>query len=190
MRHRCSLSAVLNIGLLLTVSARALICGDGFCELDLRIQKGTSPQVASCTFRDPSSCRTMVRISCVGAMLNRGSIRFSCQSMCPNRASISFGLRRLNRPQSAILWQSTSITSNKKRITETPIDRCLIYYRVSSEEQARDGHSLLTQIEDCRARASPRGWAIDGQYRDILTGSNPDGPAYQQLLEEARYLRA
>jgi len=96
----------------------------------------------------------------------------------------------LNRPQSAILWQSTSITSNKKRITETPIDRCLIYYRVSSEEQARDGHSLLTQIEDCRAWASARGWAIDGEYRDILTGSNPDRPAYQQLLAEARYLRA
>jgi DNA invertase Pin-like site-specific DNA recombinase len=29
-----------------------------------------------------------------------------------------------------------------------------------------------------------------GEYRDILTGSNPDRPAFKQLLAEARHLRA
>jgi DNA invertase Pin-like site-specific DNA recombinase len=82
------------------------------------------------------------------------------------------------------------VAKSSRRITAPPIDRCLIYYRVSSEEQARDGQSLLTQLDACRAYAKARGCAIAGEYRDILTGSNPDHPAHQQLLAEARHLRA
>jgi DNA invertase Pin-like site-specific DNA recombinase len=77
-----------------------------------------------------------------------------------------------------------------RRITAPPIDRCLIYYRVSSEEQARDGQSLLVQLEDCRTYSQGRGWAIVGEYHDILTGSNPERPGYQALLAEARRLAA
>ncbi|TMF01535.1 MAG: recombinase family protein, partial [Chloroflexi bacterium] len=78
---------------------------------------------------------------------------------------------------------------SKRRITAAPLDRCLIYYRVSSQEQAREGMSEAAQLEDCRRYAASRGWAIAGEYSDRLSGMRDDRPGYVALVAEARRLR-
>jgi DNA invertase Pin-like site-specific DNA recombinase len=46
----------------------------------------------------------------------------------------------------------------------------LIYTRVSSDEQARDGLSLDAQLSECRRYATQHGWIIGGEHQDVLTG--------------------
>ena len=83
----------------------------------------------------------------------------------------------------------------------------LIYCRVSTEEQAdveslkalgrkakkpeRAGMSLPTQLQEGRRYVSFQpDWVIAGEYQDILSGSRSDRPGYQDLLAEAKRLRA
>src|SRR5438874_2054742 len=66
----------------------------------------------------------------------------------------------------------------------------LIYTRVSSDEQAREGVSLDAQLATCRDYAARQGWVLDGEYQDIMTGKRDDRPRYQALLAEVRRLRA
>ena len=66
----------------------------------------------------------------------------------------------------------------------------LLYGRLSMEEQLREGLSLPAQFADCRRYAAARGWAIGGEYRDVLSGRRVDRPEYQQLLADARRLSA
>jgi DNA invertase Pin-like site-specific DNA recombinase len=66
----------------------------------------------------------------------------------------------------------------------------LIYTRVSSDEQAKDGLSLPAQLQACRRYCGERGWLIAGEYEDVLTGTRDDRPRYQELLLEARRLSA
>src|SRR5262245_41685355 len=67
----------------------------------------------------------------------------------------------------------------------------LLYVRVSSDEQARDGISLDAQLRDGRQYVARQpGWVIGGEYQDVMTGSRDDRPDYQRLLAEARRLRA
>jgi site-specific DNA recombinase len=42
----------------------------------------------------------------------------------------------------------------------------LVYTRVSSEEQERDGLSLPSQLMDCRQYASYQGWVIGAEFTD------------------------
>ncbi len=49
--------------------------------------------------------------------------------------------------------------------------RVAIYIRVSTDEQAREGHSLDAQLKICRHFAESRGWEIAGVFRDP---ENPD----------------
>ena len=65
----------------------------------------------------------------------------------------------------------------------------LLYRRVSTDEQAREGLSLEAQEADTRACAARHGWQIGGEYRDVLSGARPDRPGYQRLLAEAARLR-
>jgi site-specific DNA recombinase len=65
----------------------------------------------------------------------------------------------------------------------------LLYRRVSSDDQAREGLSLGAQAGATRRYAAQRGWAIAREYEDVLTGMRPDRPGYQALLGEARRLR-
>src|SRR5829696_5779488 len=66
----------------------------------------------------------------------------------------------------------------------------LIYTRVSSEEQAREGVSLDAQLTECRRYAAQHGWMLGQEFQDALSGKRDDRPAYQALLAEVRRLRA
>lgn len=66
----------------------------------------------------------------------------------------------------------------------------LLYRRVSTDEQAREGLSLKAQATHTRRYAVVRGWSIGGEYEDVLSGTRADRPSYQSLLAEAKRLRA
>lgn len=61
--------------------------------------------------------------------------------------------------------------------------QCLIYCRVSTEEQAEKGYSLDTQEKLCRDFAERGGFRVAGVYRDEgKSGTTLDRPALQDLL--------
>src|SRR5207248_3631325 len=72
----------------------------------------------------------------------------------------------------------------------TGLVTALIYTRVSSEDQAREGVSLDAQLAECRRYAARPGWVLGDEYQDILSGKRDDRPQYQALLAEVRRLRA
>src|SRR5918997_5521905 len=69
------------------------------------------------------------------------------------------------------------------------VTTALIYTRVSSDEQAREGLSLDAQLTACRRYAAERGWVLGDEYQDVLRGTRDDRPRYQALLAEVRRLR-
>src|SRR3954454_15218605 len=74
---------------------------------------------------------------------------------------------------------------------EVPIlPTALIYTRVSSEEQAREGVSLDAQLTESRHYAAQHGWMLGQEFQDVLSGKRDDRPAYQALLSDVRRLRA
>jgi DNA invertase Pin-like site-specific DNA recombinase len=61
--------------------------------------------------------------------------------------------------------------------------QCLVYCRVSTEEQAEKGYSLDTQEKLCRGFAERNGYHVAGVYRDEgKSGTTLDRPALQDLL--------
>ena len=78
----------------------------------------------------------------------------------------------------------------KKTLITSSIIIALIYTRVSSDEQAREGVSLDAQLAECRRYAARHGWLLGPEFQDVLSGRRDDRPAYQALLAEARRLRA
>jgi site-specific DNA recombinase len=79
----------------------------------------------------------------------------------------------------------------KQRTSEAaPMKTALIYTRVSSEEQAREGVSLDAQLTECRRYSAQHGWILGSEFQDVLSGKRDDRPAYQALLTEVRRLRA
>ena len=70
------------------------------------------------------------------------------------------------------------------------ISTALVYVRVSSDEQAKEGVSLDAQLTACRRYAAERGWVLGREYQDILSGKRDDRPYYQALLTEVRRLRS
>jgi len=72
----------------------------------------------------------------------------------------------------------------------TSMTTALIYTRVSSEEQAREGVSLDAQLGECRRYGAQHGWVVGPEYQDVLSGKRDDRPAYQALLAEVRRVRA
>lgn len=66
----------------------------------------------------------------------------------------------------------------------------LIYTRVSSEEQEREGVSLAAQVRTCRRYCADKGWGIEAEHQDVLSGTRDDRPGYQRLLAQVRELRA
>src|ERR687897_176166 len=71
----------------------------------------------------------------------------------------------------------------------TSITTALVYTRVSSEEQAREGVSLDAQLAECRRYAAQHGWLLGDEFQDVLSGRLDDRPQYQALLAEVRRLR-
>ena len=49
--------------------------------------------------------------------------------------------------------------------------KSIIYCRVSSDRQVREGHGLDGQELRCRAFARERGYEVVGVFRDITSGS-------------------
>lgn len=70
------------------------------------------------------------------------------------------------------------------------VTEALIYTRVSSDEQAREGLSLDAQLAECRQYAVRRGWSLGAEYQDVMTGTRDDRPQYQGLLAEIRSRRS
>ena len=66
----------------------------------------------------------------------------------------------------------------------------LIYTRVSSDDQAREGVSLDAQLAECRRYAAGQGWLLGSEYQDVMTGSRDDRPQYQALLADTRQMRS
>ena len=69
------------------------------------------------------------------------------------------------------------------------VTTALIYTRVSSDEQAREGVSLDAQLRECRQYAARQGWVIGTEYQDVMAGTRDDRPQYQRLLSDVRRLR-
>lgn len=61
--------------------------------------------------------------------------------------------------------------------------RCVIYARVSTDAQERDGTSLETQERECRQYADVRGWMVVDSFRDSATGSTLDRPGIHSVRE-------
>ena len=60
-----------------------------------------------------------------------------------------------------------------------------IYTRVSTEDQAKEGFSLDSQLDKLRSYTKARDWKITGEYIDDgYSGRNIKRPAYQRMLEE------
>lgn len=60
----------------------------------------------------------------------------------------------------------------------------LIYARVSSDEQSR-GYSLDTQLADIRRYCTEQSYQVIGEYTDVHTGTDPDRPGINALIEAA-----
>lgn len=73
-------------------------------------------------------------------------------------------------------------------VAEHPV--ALLYTRVSSDEQEREGVSLPAQLKVCRRYCAETGWGIEAEYKDVLSGQRDDRPGYQRLLTDVRRLRA
>lgn len=65
--------------------------------------------------------------------------------------------------------------------------KALIYCRVSTEEQAREGYSLDAQEKFCRNYAESNGYHVTGVFRDEgKSGTNLNRPALQELLAKCQ----
>jgi len=83
--------------------------------------------------------------------------------------------------------------------------RVIIYLRVSTEEQARESHSLEAQLKICTAFAEQRGWTVVAVYRDpeddfkqaispraagskraISSGKTDRRPGFQKMIAAVR----
>lgn len=64
--------------------------------------------------------------------------------------------------------------------------RCVIYSRVSTDAQEREGTSLDTQEEACRAHAEAQGWLVVDAVRDTASGFTLERLALTRLRDSAR----
>ncbi len=65
------------------------------------------------------------------------------------------------------------------------IKKVAIYARVSTEDQAKEGFSLASQLEKLRSYCKARGWKIAGEYIDDgYSGRNTNRPAYKKMMED------
>ena len=54
----------------------------------------------------------------------------------------------------------------------------LLYRRVSTDEQANEGLSMVAQQHQTRAYAAARRWTVSGEFADVLSGMRDDRPGY------------
>ena len=64
--------------------------------------------------------------------------------------------------------------------------RAGLYARVSTEEQAAEGHSIEAQLRIAREFAERKGWVVVREYTDPgYSGTNDRRPAFQRMIEDA-----
>jgi site-specific DNA recombinase len=64
--------------------------------------------------------------------------------------------------------------------------RAGVYGRVSTDEQATEGHSIEAQLRIAREFVERKGWVVVREYTDPgYTGSNDKRPAFQQMIGDA-----
>jgi DNA invertase Pin-like site-specific DNA recombinase len=61
----------------------------------------------------------------------------------------------------------------------------MLYRRVSTDEQQKDGLSLAAQQMQTRVYAASHHWTIAAEFVDVLSGARDDRPGYLELLAEA-----
>ncbi len=65
-----------------------------------------------------------------------------------------------------------------------------VYTRVSTDDQAREGFSLIEQRESLQAYARAKGWSVFEVYEDDgYTGTTLERPGFQRLLSDAEKRR-
>lgn len=64
--------------------------------------------------------------------------------------------------------------------------RAVIYARVSTDEQAKKGHSLPSQLESCRGYAKQKGFEIVGEFTDDISGTKLDRPGLDAVRDLIR----
>lgn len=62
--------------------------------------------------------------------------------------------------------------------------KAVIYTRVSTDEQAKQGYSLRAQEEKLRAYCQSHGWEVVKHYQDDESAKNFNRPAFQKFLRE------
>ncbi|HEV2122618.1 MAG TPA: recombinase family protein [Chloroflexota bacterium] len=78
------------------------------------------------------------------------------------------------------------MAKKQRKATGTPV--ALIYTRVSTDRQERDGVSLDAQLATCRRYAASHGWVLGNEYQDVMSGSRDDREKYNDMLAEAHSL--
>jgi len=77
-----------------------------------------------------------------------------------------------------------SIGMKRQKILEKTDLKAALYTRVSTEDQAKEGFSLDSQVERLRSYCSARGWVVYQEYVDDgYSGRYIRRPAYQELME-------
>ena len=67
------------------------------------------------------------------------------------------------------------------------IKRVSTYARVSTEDQAKHGYSLPTQMEACRKYAEERGWSVVAEISDDgISGAAFDRPGLDRIRDMAQ----
>ena len=67
------------------------------------------------------------------------------------------------------------------------MNRVVLYARVSTDEQADEGHSIDAQIRLLREFCARKGWTIVGEYIDAgVSGTTLRRPEFQRMLKAAR----
>jgi site-specific DNA recombinase len=61
--------------------------------------------------------------------------------------------------------------------------RCVVYCRVSTENQEREGTSLTTQLDACRAYAAAKGWQVVAEYQETGSGATRDRDKLSQVRQ-------
>jgi len=67
-------------------------------------------------------------------------------------------------------------------MSEQPLKSAIIYARVSSKKQVKEGGGIESQATRCRAYASSRGYEVVAMFTDDMTGSKARRPGMDAML--------
>jgi site-specific DNA recombinase len=70
-----------------------------------------------------------------------------------------------------------------------PITRAVLYSRVSTDRQEREGVSLETQLELARQHCEVKGWVLGEVYTDVMSGRSDKRPQLKRMEQDAQARR-